>query len=257
MVETRLLKYVEDALVKGYEDKNIEEHLVKSGWKRRDVKAALATAHMAPGFEEKIAQIRAGKTEEEFNVPNLGFFGKIRYILFKPKVFFENIDNKFSKAFFFYLILITFAVITSSLVQLWMESDIYQYDVYAPEFNFYTFIGACVLVIVLAFVFISVFALLFKWFSRLFGGTVRYKDGLRMVLYSLTPALLLSFVPLINILAALWAWSLIVYSNAKINCISVWKSLGALLCLFITLIILFAIVFTVLTMVIPVPVPRI
>lgn len=231
MTDDRLLRYVQDALVQGYDERTILEHLVKAGWNQADIEAALATAQLAPGFGFKIKQLQTGKTQEELDVPELGFFRKLWYILFRPRIFFSNISEEkgIFRAMFFYLtLLFVFCTFTTSIYYLAEEY-------YLGAFDYVQLAGLIFISMVISFFGIILFCLIVNLFVSLFGGGRDFLGTLRIVYYAAAPALVLSFVPFGNFLGVVWAMALGIYGVSKNRNITFGRSLAAFVVMIICL----------------------
>lgn len=223
MTDDRLLRYVQDALVQGYDAPVILDHLVRAGWNKADVEAAIATAQLAPGFGSKIKQLQTGKTQEELDVPELGFFRKIWYILFRPRVFFSNISEEkgIFRAMFFYLtLLFVFSTLTNSIYFL-LE------NYYLGTFDYIQLSGLIFISMVFSFFGMILFCLMMNLFVSLFGGGRDFLGTLRIMYYAAAPALILSFIPGVNFLGTIWGMLLGFYGIAKTRNISFWRVVGA------------------------------
>ncbi len=225
MADDRLFKYVQDALVKGYEEQFIIGNLTKAGFDYFEVEAAIATAKMTPEFKRKINALQLGKTEERVDILQLSFFQRIYYILFKPVKFFSNIgaEEGVYRPLFFYSILVCFSTVLFTFFHFFVEET----EINIMDLGFFNVFSVILLSIIVSIAAVFAVSALIQFFVSLFRGEKFYFDTFRVVVYSATPGLIFSAMPFINALAFVWALVLYVYGLKKVHNLSFWKAVLA------------------------------
>ncbi len=193
-----LMQYVENAIIRGYDEKFIIDYLVKAGWNYFDVEAAIATVKMAPGFDKRIKAEKEKLGNEKLPKTELNFFQKIYFVLFKPSRFFTILkeDTELKKHLLYFSILVLFFSLVQLIVTLVSEGAFSSVLLSLPT-----------IILILIILFASLFAYSFLVFlvAKLLGGESDYYGILKVILYSMTPQIILMPVSIFRYFGIPWS----------------------------------------------------
>ena len=177
----------------------------------------------------------------------MNILNKIKLILFNPDKFFSSLKEKtIQDSLLYYIILLAFNVIMGYLILL-IFGDVfirYLYNLFnlnlaLPTLNAINLFGQVILgyIFAIAFSFLMV-GILYVWLL-IFGGSKGYAKTYQLYAYSLTPSLLLKWIPFLSFFIWIYDLVLLVIGTKKIYNFSTTK---AVLIYIIPVIIIFILV---------------
>ena len=165
------------------------------------------------------------------------------FLLSPVETFQKNAETSLSKAFQYYAILVVFYAILFSIVEgIVLSSGLFQYEESLFVFAIGLLVPLLICIIVVAALIGVFFQGLFQHiFVLLVGGEQGVVQTLKASMYSGVPALVLGWIPIVNIIAGIWSFVLLVLGIRELHEISTARAIAAVLIpgvLFILLVIL-------------------
>ncbi len=138
----------------------------------------------------------------------LTFWQKIKYIVTKPKDFFDVIQNETEiKRSIIYYLLINLIVAPLGIISFILLNP----SIKANAFFIY------LLSLIIGIVIFVLFLFLYNWIISLFGGKQGLTRTFQTFIYGSTPGILLSWVPFVNFLASIYSIYLTIIGLIKLQ----------------------------------------
>ena len=159
------------------------------------------------------------------------------FLLQPTETFQQHIDTSLSKAFQYYTVLVIFYAILSGIIEGLLFS-------FGPYHEFSSFmhggaifglaLGTFVLFLIFIIIPSSLIGIFFSGafqhiFVLLFGGEGGIAQTLKAMMYSAVPVLVLGWIPIVNIIAAIWSVVLLILGIRELHQISTERSIATVL----------------------------
>lgn len=147
------------------------------------------------------------------------FIEKAQKVSTEPKEFFSEIKNEFDYKeliiyyFLMQSIIFPIAVLTSMFL--------------GVEGNFFVNIGIYIVGLIISAIIFFLILLLYNFIFKFFGGTKGLMRTSQVFVYGLTPSILLSWIPFVNIAATVYSIYIVIIGLIELQEMETWKAIVA------------------------------
>lgn len=206
-----LKDYVSEGLRKGYSQEELTRILLQKGYSKREID---------PLFGGSGKDNMSGTSKKD-----IGFFERLPYIIGHPNLFFENVkDQTIGKSLGLFAFAVGIMAALSMLIGMFFSTVLRTGGIFGG-------VGAVygIMIGVIALVGIFIYAGLTHAFVKMFGGTGSYTDTFNALAYSAAPSTIVSWIPFVGFLAAIYAIILSIFGISEYHQLSKGKAFGALI----------------------------
>jgi hypothetical protein len=232
MADQRLVDYLRNGMSRGYDEESLRQALLRQGWHEQEVEQAMGIARAPAPMAHRGARLtqnrNAGPAQPQPGRPaeGMGFKKRVHDVITSPTGFFNAVKPEagtgrpFRYLAVLCLIPLVMVIAFFTLFMGMIAGFLGTLMAGVPGFDALGFVlaiggvsfimgaafGALAYAALLVFPFIS--AAVLHLFAYIFGAKKGYSNTYKAVVYSMTPSLLLGWIPFVGIIAAFWTWYL-------------------------------------------------
>lgn len=231
MINQDLINFFKEGVSSGCDISALKEKALASGYSEPEIRDVIISLE---GVQNKVLA-RVDNTQEaktENKNENIGFWKKMGWTIGSPRKLFNSVENEGiwkNIKYFFGLIAVSFALVFL-LFLFFIQFVISRLDVSSSIMTIGILQSSIVFAVILVFLTISMVigsfssAGVYYFFMKILGGNGSYAKTHTGIIYSMSPFLLFSCLPIFWPVLFIWSCILRIYALSKYHNVPKWKA---------------------------------